>query len=183
LTFTPKLTTTLTAISLGLAAPAIAQQSDTAAPEDLQGARENAKEARDSMGTTQGGTEERVEDLQNARPDAQQARDSLDETQQGNPGDVALTADNVTDGQVDAFVKAAIAVEEVRGIYLPDIQNAETQQEREALMAEANTAAMQAVEDVQGVTPREYLAIARLAQSDQTLTDRINVELRAMRVR
>lgn len=177
MTFTPKLTTTLTAISLGLAAPAIAQDAD------LQSARPDAQEARDSLGTTQGGTEERVEDLQNARPDAQQARDNMEDTQQGNQGDVALTADNVTDGQVDAFVKAAIAVEEVRGIYLPDIQNAETQEEREALMAEANTAAMQAVEDVQGVTPREYLAIAKLAQNDQTLTDRINVELRAMRVR
>jgi enoyl-CoA hydratase/carnithine racemase len=94
-----------------------------------------------------------------------------------------IAADEVTDGQVDAFVKAALAVEEVRGIYLPQIQEAENEAARESLMDEANTEAMTAIEDVQGVSPRQYLAIARAAQSDETLNERINVELRSMRAR
>ncbi len=178
MTFKPKLTATLTAISLGLAAPAFAQDSDTAAPESLQEPRPDANQERDSMETTESGTEEVVEDVQEPRPDANQARDGMEE------GAIStIAAGDVTDGQVDAFVKAALAVEEVRGEYLPQIQGAENQQEREALMDQANNEAMQAIDDIEGVTPSEYLAIARAAQADEALAGRINVELRAMRTR
>ena len=122
MTFTPKLTATLTAIALGLAAPVAAQQ--TQVPE--------------------------------------------------------IAADSVTDAQVDAFVKAAIAVEEVRGIYEPQIESAEDDAARKDLMDKANTEAMQAVVDVQGVTPAEYLAIGRAAREDDALNSRIMVEYRSM---
>lgn len=122
MTFTPKLTATLTAIALGLAAPVAAQQTQV--------------------------------------PD--------------------IAADSVTDAQVDAFVKAAIAVEEVRGIYEPQIESAEDDAARKDLMDKANTEAMQAVVDVQGVTPAEYLAIGRAAREDDALNSRIMVEYRSM---
>ncbi|SDI30153.1 DUF4168 domain-containing protein [Lutimaribacter saemankumensis] len=122
MTFTPKLTATLTAIALGLATPVVAQQ-----------------------------------------------------TQVPN-----IAADDVTDAQVDAFVKAAIAVEEVRGIYDPQIEAAQDDASRKELMDQANTEAMQAVVDVQGVTPAEYLAIGRAARGDETLNSRIMVEYRSM---
>lgn len=127
MTFTPKLTATLSAIALGLAAPVAAQQAQ--------------------------------------------------QTQQAQ--EPAIAAEEVTDAQVDAFVQAAIAVEEVRGIYDPQIEAAADQNARQDLMNEANAEARKAVEDVQGMTPAEYLAIGQAAREDDALNSRIVAEYRS----
>lgn len=122
MTFIPKLTAALTAIALGLAAPAaVAQQAQ--AP--------------------------------------------------------SIAAEDVTQTQVDAFVEAALAVSDVRESYLPQIEAAEDEETRQSLLQEANSAAMEAVESVDGLTGDDYIAIARAAQQDQELNARIVASLEA----
>jgi len=92
-----------------------------------------------------------------------------------------IAAEDVTQGQVVSFINAMIAVDRVRQEYMPRIEAAETDDERQALAQEADSAARTAVDDTAGITAQEYLAIARAAQADKDLAERINerfVELR-----
>lgn len=92
-----------------------------------------------------------------------------------------IAAEDVTAGQVVSFVNAMIAIERVRREYLPRIEAAETEDARNALVEEADAAAMAAVDEVAGISPAEYLAIGRAAQDNEDLTQRIStrfVELR-----
>jgi len=92
-----------------------------------------------------------------------------------------ISAEDVSQGEVVSFVNAMIAVEGVRREYLPQVQAAETQQDRETLIEQADSAALAAVEGVAGITPAEYLAIGRAARESEDLTTRINTRIADMR--
>jgi len=85
-----------------------------------------------------------------------------------------IAAEDVTQGQVVSFINAMIAVDRVRQEYMPRIEAAETDDERQALAQEADSAARTAVDDTAGITAQEYLAIGRAAQADEDLAKRIN---------
>jgi len=97
--------------------------------------------------------------------------------QQGQVPEMA--AEDVTQDQVDAFVEAAMAVDTVREAYVPQIEAAEDEETRQSLLEEANTAALEAVENVEGLNGDDYMAIARAAQQDQDLNARIVASLQA----
>lgn len=88
-----------------------------------------------------------------------------------------MAAEDVTQDQVDAFVEAALAVDNVRETYMPEIEAAEDEETRQSLLEEANTAALEAVEEVDGLSGDEYMAIASAAQQDQDLNARIVASL------
>ncbi|MCM2563484.1 DUF4168 domain-containing protein [Lutimaribacter sp. EGI FJ00015] len=90
-----------------------------------------------------------------------------------------MAAEDVTQDQVDSFVEAALAVDNVRESYLPQIEAAEDEETRQNLLDEANSAALEAVESVDGLTSDDYLAIAAAAQQDQDLNARIVASLQA----
>ncbi len=92
-----------------------------------------------------------------------------------------ITASTVTDAQVDAFVEALIAVEAVRADYLPQIQEQADEAGQKALIEEANTAAIEAVGDVENMTPEDYVAIGQAAQQSEDLNARIMARLEAVR--
>ncbi len=92
-----------------------------------------------------------------------------------------IGAEEVTTGQIVSFVNASIAVERVRVEYTARIEEAETDEDRSALVAEADRVAMEAVDEVVGITPGEYIAIGRAAQGSQELTDKINARFAELR--
>ena len=92
-----------------------------------------------------------------------------------------ITAENVTDEHIAGFVKAAIALEELRKDYTQRIIEAGSDDEKAALKAEADNVAMQLVEKVRGITTDEYLAISKISQESPELTARISAEVERMR--
>ncbi|WP_397541720.1 DUF4168 domain-containing protein [Roseovarius salis] len=92
-----------------------------------------------------------------------------------------IAAEDVSKGQVVSFVNAMIAIDGVRREYLPQIEAAETQEDRQELAEQADVAARSAVEDVAGISPAEYLAIGRAAQGSEDLAKRINTRITAMK--
>lgn len=88
-----------------------------------------------------------------------------------------IAAEDVTDKQVDAFVTALVAIEDIRAQYLPKLQAEEDEAAREKLAVEANEAALQAVTDVEGLSTAEYLGIGKAASENQELTARISEQM------
>ncbi|KZY34405.1 hypothetical protein A3731_19155 [Roseovarius sp. HI0049] len=115
-----------------------------------------------------------------AQDDAQdQAQSQATDTMQPDIPEIA--AEDVTQGQIASFVNAMIALERIRAEYLPQIQAAETDDERQELAAEADQAAKAAVTRTKGITPGEYLAIGRAAQGNQELGEKINTRIAELR--
>jgi hypothetical protein len=88
-----------------------------------------------------------------------------------------MSAEDVTEAQVDAFVQAVLAIEEVRGEYVPKIKAESSEEAQQELAQEANDAAIQAVKDVENITPDEYVAIGKVARADEALNKRIMARL------
>jgi len=88
-----------------------------------------------------------------------------------------ITAESLSEEQLDAFVEALVAIEAVRADYLPRIQQQESEAEQKAVIEEANVAAIEAVEGVDNMTPEQYMAIGKVAQQDEELNARILAKL------
>ncbi|MEL7255815.1 MAG: DUF4168 domain-containing protein [Pseudomonadota bacterium] len=92
-----------------------------------------------------------------------------------------IKAEDVTVGQVVSFVNAMIAAERVRQEYIAKIEQAETEDEIQALVAEADQRGMAEVERVRGISPAEYMAISLAARESEELTERITRRLEQMK--
>lgn len=92
-----------------------------------------------------------------------------------------IAAEDVTLGQVVSFVNAMIAVERVKKEYTGKIEEAESEDDINALIAEADKSAMAAVDEVVGISPGEYIAISNAAQGSEELTARIKRRFELMR--
>ena len=88
-----------------------------------------------------------------------------------------ITAESLSEEQLDAFVEALVAIEAVRADFLPRIQQQESEAEQKAVIEEANVAAIEAVEGVDNMTPEQYMAIGKVAQQDEELNARILAKL------
>lgn len=84
-----------------------------------------------------------------------------------------INAEDVSVGQIVSFVNAMIAAERVRKEYLAKIDLAETEEEIDALLAEADQKGIAEVERVPGISPAEYMAIAIAAKDNEDLSSRI----------
>lgn len=93
----------------------------------------------------------------------------------------AITAETLNDAKLDAFVEALIAIEAVRADYLPRIQEETDEAGQKALIEEANTAAVDAVADVENMSPEDYVAIGQAARQDEDLNARIMARIEAVR--
>ncbi len=78
-----------------------------------------------------------------------------------------------TDEKLESFLDAAIEVQTLTESYTPRVQAAETEAEQKELVEAANTEIRGAVEEVEGITIEEYIAIGEAAQTDQALAQRI----------
>jgi hypothetical protein len=80
---------------------------------------------------------------------------------------------SVDEAQLDAFVAALRSVDELEREYSESLQQAESDEQREAIVAEANTAMAEAIENTPGMSLDEYVAILQAAQNDPELSARI----------
>lgn len=88
-----------------------------------------------------------------------------------------LTADKVTDAQVEAFVEALVAVEDLRAAYGQKIAAEQDAGVREDLVAEANEKVVDAVDGVENMSAADYMAIGQVAQQDEALNERIMAQI------
>lgn len=91
-----------------------------------------------------------------------------------------ITADSITDTQIEAFANAVMAVQAVSEEYMPRIQQEQDQEQREEIIAEAEAAALSAIDEVENMTAEEYRAIGGIAQNDEELNQRIIARLEEM---
>ncbi|MGX0875502.1 hypothetical protein ACSSV4_000174 [Roseovarius sp. MBR-154] len=102
--------------------------------------------------------------------------------QQAQPTDVPeIAAEDVTDTQVDAFVEAILAIEEVRNEYTPQIESTEDEAAQKELVEEANEAAFAAVGEVENMDIDSYIAIANAAGENEALNQRIIARITEVR--
>ncbi len=76
--------------------------------------------------------------------------------------------------KLDAFIDAAMAVADVRDAYLESLQEAQSEEDQERIIGEANDAILAAVEETPGITVEEYIAIGDAAAADPVLNERLN---------
>lgn len=74
---------------------------------------------------------------------------------------------------LERFVTAAMEVSAVREEYTAQLQAAESEEDAQALVDDANTAMLAAVEEVDGMDVDTYVAIGEAAQQDEQLAARI----------
>lgn len=86
----------------------------------------------------------------------------------------AQTQPEFTDQQLESFVVAAIAVDELIREWNPRIQEAENADQAAQLREEANGALVEAITQTDGITLEQYQTIGQAAQSDPDLAGRIN---------
>jgi len=83
----------------------------------------------------------------------------------------------ISDDLLSAFVSAAINVSEVSASYRQQIDMAEDEATRQRLREEQTAAMVEAVEQTNGITVEEYVAIGEAAQADASLNQRITERL------
>ena len=79
-----------------------------------------------------------------------------------------------SDQQLESFVVAALAMDEVIREWNPRIQAAENEEQAAQLREEANAALMETISKADGITIDEYQEIGQAAQNDPELAARIN---------
>lgn len=89
-----------------------------------------------------------------------------------------LTADQVTDAQVDAFAHAILAVSKIQKEYKPKMEGADTKQAKNALAKESRGKIISAIESIDGLSVDDYVALGRLARGDKGLGRRVVDRLR-----
>jgi hypothetical protein len=79
-----------------------------------------------------------------------------------------------SDQQLESFVVAALAVDELIREWNPRIQAAESEEQAAQLREEANAALLETISETDGITIEQYQEIGQAAQSDPELAARIN---------
>ena len=78
-----------------------------------------------------------------------------------------------SDDKLEAFVTAALAVDDLVKTWAPRIDNADNQEKADQLRTQANTELIAAVERTDGISLDEYRQIVREAGQDADLSARI----------
>ena len=84
------------------------------------------------------------------------------------------SADDFSDATLKAFVSAAIEVSRRIESWRPLIEGAADEDEREALVEDAEADFARAIEETDGIEKDEYYAIYKAAREDETLRKRID---------
>lgn len=79
-----------------------------------------------------------------------------------------------SDEQLQSFAMAAAEVQQIRSDYVAQIQQAESDEQRQELAEAANAEMVGAVENTPGITIDDYNAIIEATADDPELSERIN---------
>ncbi|MCC5972326.1 MAG: DUF4168 domain-containing protein [Pararhodobacter sp.] len=82
-------------------------------------------------------------------------------------------AATIDDAQLQAFVAALREVDSIEQQYGAALNEAESEEARQAVIAEANEAMVEAIEETPGISLQEYLGVLEQAQADPDLNARI----------
>ncbi|SFP36679.1 DUF4168 domain-containing protein [Tranquillimonas alkanivorans] len=156
MTFRTYIATLSTTAALALAAPLSAQQ----ATDDGM----NMNDADSGMMQSSDGEMMNTQDDMSGMPEGEATADA--------------GGTDFSDEQLDAFVVAAIEVAELQQSYSGDIQQAADENERRQLIEDANEEMRQAIENADGITVEEYIAIGEASTTDEALNERITAMLR-----
>lgn len=96
---------------------------------------------------------------------------------QAQPDGAALVQE---EGKLDSFVVAALAVDEVRNTYMAQLQTLEDEAAQQSLIQEANAAMVQAIEEAEGITLEEYVAIGEAASTDPEIAAQLDAMMREL---
>ena len=83
-------------------------------------------------------------------------------------------ADEYSDAMLEAFASAAIEVSRRIEAWRPLIESTADEDERAALIEDAQADLARAIEETEGIDEDEYYAIYEAARADQALRNRIN---------
>ena len=108
-----------------------------------------------------------------AAPVLAQAADPAPEAGEPAGAGAEMQAASFTDETLEAFVAAALDVQEVRAEYEGRIAEAADDDAAATLATEARDAMVQAVEDSEDITVEEYLAVGTAADADPVLAERL----------
>ena len=85
-----------------------------------------------------------------------------------------VSADDFSDATLEAFVSAAIEVSRRIETWRPLIEGTADEDEREALVEDAEADFARAIEETEGIDEDEYYAIYEAAREDEALRKRID---------
>lgn len=85
----------------------------------------------------------------------------------------------LTEQKLDAFIVAALEIIKIREVWSPQIEGAASDAEAESMIDRARGEMEAAVEGTPGITPGEYMGIARAAQQNPDLAQAIEMRIRA----
>lgn len=85
----------------------------------------------------------------------------------------AAPAPTIDDAQLQAFVAALREVDAIEQRYGAELEGAQSDEARQGVIAEANDAMVQAIEETPGITVEEYIGVLQQAQADPELNARI----------
>lgn len=94
-------------------------------------------------------------------------------------GAAAQSARSYSSEELDIFTNALVQVAEVRQKYTPIMERAETEDQRAAVIQEANVEIVDVIEQTDGMTVEKYTEIAEAASADQSLNQRIMKRVQA----
>lgn len=80
---------------------------------------------------------------------------------------------SINDAQLEAFVAALREVDAIEQRYGVELESAENEETRQNVIAEANDAMVEAIEETPGITVQEYIGVLQQAQADPELNARI----------
>ncbi len=82
-------------------------------------------------------------------------------------------APTLDDAQLQAFVAALREVDAIEQRYGAELESADNDAARQNVIAEANDAMVEAIENTPGITVEEYIGVLQQAQADPELNARI----------
>ena len=106
--------------------------------------------------------------------DTTQPQTEMQQSDMGQEGGSAAAENAFSDADLSSFVDAAMAVSDVRDTFIPQVQNADSEEAAQALAQEAVAEMREAVVETDGIDVETYMAIGEAAESDEGLAQRIS---------
>ncbi|ETX13992.1 hypothetical protein OCH239_05920 [Roseivivax halodurans JCM 10272] len=116
-----------------------------------------------------------------------QSQDEMQQSEQSAPAtgdETTAQSDQQTpvfeDEQIEAFASAVMEVTEIRDQYASQLQGVEDEAQQKEIIEEANTEMRAAIEETEGLSFEDYMAINRAASMDEELNQKIAQRLQEM---
>lgn len=104
--------------------------------------------------------------------------DAADDMDAGDEGAERVAGSEYDEETLRAFVAAAVSVGDLRADYAAQVAEAADEAAAQALIVEAQTEMMKAVEAAEAITVEEYIEIGNAAQSNPELAEWLTAEIR-----